>query len=40
MIEYVAYALLGVLMIGGLLYVTTSPEVEDTRNPKPKDQKQ
>jgi hypothetical protein len=34
MLEYVAYALLGAVMICCLLYVTMSPEVEDARNPK------
>jgi hypothetical protein len=37
MLEYLAYALLGVVMIGCLLYVTMSPEAEDPpkrRNPK------
>jgi hypothetical protein len=28
MLEYVAYALLGLVILGGLLYVTMSPEVE------------
>jgi hypothetical protein len=28
MLEYVTYALLGLVMIGCLLYVTMSPEVE------------
>ena len=34
MLENVAHALLGLVMIGCLLYVTMSPEVEDPRNPK------
>ena len=38
MLEYVAYALLGVATIGCLLYVTMSPEAEET--PKPPDFKQ
>jgi hypothetical protein len=29
MLEYLAYALLGVVTIGCLLYVTMSPEAED-----------
>jgi hypothetical protein len=29
MLEYVAYALLGLVMIGCLLYVTMSPEAEE-----------
>jgi hypothetical protein len=29
MLEYVAYALLGLVMLGCLLYVTMSPEAED-----------
>ena len=37
MLEYLAYALLGVVMIGGLLYVTMSPEAEDPPNPKSPD---
>jgi hypothetical protein len=39
MLEYLAYALLGVVMIGGLLYVTMSPEAEDPSKPKPSDPK-
>jgi hypothetical protein len=35
MLEYVAYALLGLVILGGLLYVTMSPEVEEP--PKPPD---
>jgi hypothetical protein len=38
MLEYVAYALLGVVTVGCLLYVTMSPEAEDA--PKPPDPKQ
>jgi hypothetical protein len=34
MLEYVAYVLLGAVMVGGLLYVTLSPEMEDARKPK------
>ena len=40
MLEYVAYALLGLLTIGCLLYVTTSPEVEDAPKSKRSDSKQ
>jgi hypothetical protein len=29
MLEYVAYALLGLVMIGGLVYVTTCSEAEE-----------
>jgi hypothetical protein len=37
MLEYVAYALLGLLILGGLLYVTMSPEVEQPpKRPDPK----
>ena len=32
--EYLAYAFLGLVMIGCVLYVTMSPEVEDVPNPK------
>ena len=32
--EYLSYALLGVLIIACLLYVTMSAEVEDVPNPK------
>jgi hypothetical protein len=35
MLEYVAHALLGLLILGGLLYVTMSPEVEQPPTPKP-----
>jgi hypothetical protein len=35
MLEYVAYALLGLVIIAGLLYVTMSSEVEHPRDPKP-----
>jgi hypothetical protein len=38
MLEYLAYALLGLVMIGGLLYVTMSPEAEDPLKPKSPDQ--
>jgi hypothetical protein len=38
LLEYVAYALLGLVLIGGLRYVTTSPEAEDP--PKRSDPKQ
>jgi hypothetical protein len=34
MLEYLAYALLPLVVIGCLLYVTTSPEVEEPPNPK------
>ena len=34
MLEYVAYVLLGAVLVGGLLYVTMSPETEDARKPK------
>jgi hypothetical protein len=40
MLEYLAYALLGLVMIGCLLYVTKSPEVEDPSKPKRPDTKQ
>jgi len=37
MLEYVAVALLGLVLIGGLLYVTMSPEAEEPPNrPEPK----
>jgi hypothetical protein len=39
MFEYVAYALLGGVIICCLLYVTMSPEVEEARNPKRPDRK-
>lgn len=32
--DYLTYALLGLVMIGGLLYVTMSPEVD--KPPKPR----
>ena len=35
MLEYVAYALLGLLILGGLLYVTMSAKVEHPPTPKP-----
>jgi len=34
MLEYLAYALLGLLVIGSLLYVALSQEVEKPPNPK------
>jgi hypothetical protein len=34
MLEYLAYALLALVMIGCLLYVTMSPETEDPPNSK------
>jgi hypothetical protein len=40
MLEYIAYALLGLVMIGGLLYVTMSPEAEDPPSAKRPDPKQ
>jgi hypothetical protein len=40
MLEYVAYALLGLVTIGVLLYVTMSPEAEDPPNPKRPESKQ
>jgi hypothetical protein len=40
MLEYVAYAVLGVVMICGLLYVTLSPEVEKTSKSEPPNHKQ
>lgn len=40
MLEYVAYALVGFVMICGLLYVTMSPEVEEAGNSKRPDTKQ
>ena len=39
MLEYATYALLGLAMVGCLLYVTMSPEAEDapyTKRPDPK----
>ena len=39
MLEYLAYALLGLAVIGSLLYVTLSPETEDPPNPKRPDPK-
>ena len=38
MLEYVAYALLGLVLLGGLLYVTMAPEVEHP--PEPPDPQQ
>jgi hypothetical protein len=35
MLEYVAYALFGLVTLGALLYVTMSPEVEQPPKPKP-----
>ena len=40
MLEYIAYALLGVAMIVGLLYVTMSPEAEGLPNPNRPESKQ
>ena len=40
MLEYVAYALLGLVILGGLLYVTMSDEVEHPPQPKRPDPKQ
>lgn len=37
MLEYIAYALLGLVMIGCVLYATLSPEVEDPRRPRDSD---
>ena len=34
MLEYLAYALLALVMIGCVLYVTMSPEAEEPPNPK------
>ena len=39
MIEYVAYAVLGAVMIYRLLYVTMSPEAEDPPKARPPDPK-
>jgi hypothetical protein len=39
MFEYLAYALLGLALIGSLLYVTLSPETEDPSKPKRPDPK-
>jgi hypothetical protein len=39
MLEYFAYALLGLLVIGSILYVTLSPEVEEPPTPKGPDPK-
>ena len=36
MLEYVAYALLGLAIVGGLLYVTMSPEMEQSKEPRPR----
>ena len=39
MFEYLAYALLGLVMVGGLLYVTMSAEAEEparAKRPAPK----
>ena len=35
MLEYLAYALLALVMVGCVLYVTMSPEVEQPRKPRP-----
>ena len=40
MVEYAAYALFGLVIIGGLLYVTMSPEVEHRPKPRRPDPKQ
>ena len=40
MLEDIASALLGVVMIACLLYVSMSPETEDPPNPKRPDPKQ
>jgi hypothetical protein len=40
MLEYFAYALLGLGLIGGLLYVTMSPEAEEPPNAKRPEPKQ
>lgn len=40
MMEYVSSALLGLVMIGCMLYVTISPEVEEPPSPKRPDLKQ
>lgn len=40
MLEYVAYALFGVVTICSLLYVTMSPEVEEAPAAKPPHTKQ
>ena len=40
MLEYVAFALFGLVMIGCMLYVTISPEVEKPPSPKRPDPKQ
>lgn len=40
MLEYVAYALLGLVMIGCMIYVVLSPETEDPSNSKRPDRKQ
>jgi hypothetical protein len=39
MLEYITFALLGGVLIGGLLYVAMSPEVEEPANPKRPDAK-
>ena len=39
MLEYFAYALLSLLVIGCILYVTLSPEVEEPPTPKRPDPK-
>jgi hypothetical protein len=35
MLEYLAYAPFGLVILGALLYVTMSPEVEQPPKPKP-----
>jgi hypothetical protein len=35
MLENVAYALIGLLILSGLLYVTMSPEADHRPTPKP-----
>jgi hypothetical protein len=40
MLEYVAYALLGLLILGGLLYVTMSPEGDHPPAPQPPESNQ
>jgi hypothetical protein len=40
MLEYLAYALLGLVLIGGLLYVTMPPEAEELPIPKRPEPKQ
>lgn len=40
MLEYIAYALLGLVMVGGLVYVTTSSEAEEPPRANQPDHKQ